>query len=422
MEISDRIYPESKMTTAVVDPPGPAAGLRFLEPYRRITSTGQFIPEIDGLRFIAIFSVYIFHLASDVYHRSSPGYSDSPASNGLYLLTSVLNVGVPLFFVISGFILGLPFAEAHRNLRKPVSLKKYFLRRVTRLEPPYILCLLLFFIFKGVTTVGAATRLVPNLIASIFYMHNSIFGRESAINGVAWSLEVEVQFYILAPVLALAFAIPKASIRRPALASLVLLATGLCKLVSSSQVLHLSLLAHAQYFLAGFIMAEVYLSDGARRRRHWLWDLISLGGWPLLLALLVRDPGGVWGAPSWLPWLLLLLTIAAFQGVVVNRFVTNPWIATVGGMCYTIYLLHVYIIVVVERVTEPIGGNAVFPLRLLIQCVLVSPILLTISAAYFRVIERPCMRPDWPWVKAAFPRVKSLCMARVQTQVDDGIA
>src|SRR5690349_457011 len=190
------------MTTTVVEI-HPSLRLRFLEPYRRITSTGQFIPEIDGLRFLAIFSVYIYHLTGVVLRNSPLGYAQSLGSNWLLLVTQILNIGVPLFFVISGFILSLPFAEVHRHLRKPVSLKKYFWRRVTRLEPPYFLCLFLFFILKIAGHRGTAVSLLPNLIASIFYVHNPIFGRPSDIDFVAWSLEVEIQFYILAPLLGL---------------------------------------------------------------------------------------------------------------------------------------------------------------------------------------------------------------------------
>src|SRR6202023_4351094 len=99
------------------------------EPYRRITSTGRFIPEIDGLRFLAILSVYLFHLAADIQRHSTAASAESLPTNGLFRVAGVLNVGVPLFFVISGFILSLPFAERQRNLRKPAPLKQYFLRR-----------------------------------------------------------------------------------------------------------------------------------------------------------------------------------------------------------------------------------------------------------------------------------------------------
>jgi peptidoglycan/LPS O-acetylase OafA/YrhL len=187
-------------------PPGTRQSFaeRFLAPYRRITSTGQFIPEIDGLRFVAILSVYVYHLAGDVLRHSSAASSPVLEGGWLFSVTQILNVGVPLFFAISGFILGMPFAAARLEGGRSVSLKKYFLRRVTRLEPPYILCLLLFFGLKVVGARGTAHELLPNLVASMFYVHNLVYHSPSVINFVAWSLEIEIQFYVLAP----RFAIP----------------------------------------------------------------------------------------------------------------------------------------------------------------------------------------------------------------------
>jgi peptidoglycan/LPS O-acetylase OafA/YrhL len=380
------------MQSTAVIPRRPGVA-RFLEPYRRITSSGQFIPEIDGLRFIAIFSVFVYHLTGDVLRHSAPGLEGSElASNWLFSVTQILNMGVPLFFVISGFILSLPFAEPHRNLTKPVSLKKYFLRRVTRLEPPYFLCLVLFFVLKVAGGRGAALTLLPNLVASLFYVHNPIFGRPSDINFVAWSLEIEIQFYILAPLLASVFAIRGAFARRFVLIALLALTTGASQLVSGDPRLELTLLGYAQYFLAGFLLAEFYLSRRPETESKRIWDFVSVGGWLLLLALLVRGGALIaWLAPA----MIFVLYVAAFQGVAIRRVVTNRWITTVGGMCYTIYLLHNYAIATVGRFTERVSPGGPFAIRLLIQFVLISPIVLAVCALYFRFIERPCMRPDW---------------------------
>ena len=389
----------------MVDNHRPSFSSRLLAPYRRITSTGQFIPEIDGLRFIAIFSVFIYHLAGDILRHSPANLHASLDHNWLFSVTQILNIGVPLFFVISGFILGMPFAASHLHRQRAVPLKKYFLRRLTRLEPPYILCLLLFFALKVVAARGSASELFPNLMASVFYVHNLVYGMPSVINFVAWSLEVEIQFYILAPVLALVFTIPRASTRRAVLAVLLLLATGISRLVAGNGALEHSLLGFAQYFLAGFLLTEFYLSGGEKRQANWLWDLASAGGWALLLVLLVRG-----GAPvEWIgPWLILGLYIAAFQGVAMNRFVSNAWITTIGGMCYTIYLLHNYLVAGAGMVTERVLPQYPFWARLMIQFVLISPFVLGISALYFRWVERPCMRPDWPQrVLAAFGRLKN---------------
>ena len=371
----------------------PSFSERFLAPYRRITSSGQFIPEIDGLRFIAILSVYIYHVAGDVLRHSPAGTGLALDGNWLFSVTQILNVGVPLFFVISGFILGMPFAAAHLHRQRPVPLKKYFLRRVTRLEPPYILCLLLFFALKVIAGRGGAAQLLPNLFASTFYVHNLVYGAPSVINFVAWSLEIEIQFYILAPVLALVFMVSKASARRSLLVALLLLATGVSRLVAGHATLQLTLLGYAQYFLAGFVLVELQLSGGLKRQASWLWDLVSVCGWPVLLAWLVRGGAGLeWAAP----WLILLLYVAAFRGLAMNRFVTNAWIATIGGMCYTIYLLHNYLIAALGMLTERVFPGYPFTARLLVQFVLITPLVLAVSAIFFRWVERPCMRPDWP--------------------------
>jgi peptidoglycan/LPS O-acetylase OafA/YrhL len=378
---------------ATVEIPRPSYSDRFLAPYRRITSSGQLIPEIDGLRFVAIFAVYIYHLAGDVLRHSPAAQVHALSGQWFFSVTQILNVGVPIFFAISGFILGMPFAVAHRRGKKPVGLKKYYLRRVTRLEPPYIVCLLLFFGLKVLAGRGTAGELLPNLFASIFYVHNLVYGAPSVISIVAWSLEIEVQFYILAPLLALVFAVSSNWLRRSLLAALLLSTTALSSLVASNPTAQHSLLAYAQYFLAGFALVEIQLSGGLRRQASWLWDLVSLGGWALFLALLVR--GGAlanWAAP----WLILLLVVAAFRGLAVNRFVTNPWIATIGGMCYSLYLLHDYILSAAGIRTESILASHSFEVRLLLQFVLITPLVLGLSAIYFRFLERPCMQPDWP--------------------------
>src|SRR5690349_19587132 len=57
------------------------------------------------------------------------------------------HLGVQLFFAISGFILSLPFARCWLGGEKAVSLGGYYLRRVTRIEPPYIIHLAFLFVY-----------------------------------------------------------------------------------------------------------------------------------------------------------------------------------------------------------------------------------------------------------------------------------
>lgn len=355
---------------------------------RRITSSGRFVPEIDGLRFAAIAAVVLTHLHGFTLRMGAvPGGQDffRPFVEHGYR-------GVNLFYVISGFILGLPFAAHYLKDKPSVSLKAYFLRRLTRLEPPYILNLLICFAFLLTVEGSNGFALAPHLAASLGYVHNLWFGEQSTINPVAWSLEVEVQFYCLVPLLALLFSIRQTRARRLILLGLILLA-GIAQMCywEGSQRLKLTILYAIQYFLTGFLLADIYLLDwNERPATHWGWDLLSLLCWPLIILPGDRE---VWIA---LPLLMLGAYIAAFKGVLFRGFFRHVWITTVGGMCYTIYLFHYLLIPPVLRLLGGVGGGAGFGAYFVVQLLLYTPILLLVSGCYFVLVERPCMAKDWP--------------------------
>ncbi|HEY4780476.1 MAG TPA: acyltransferase family protein, partial [Chthoniobacterales bacterium] len=121
----------------------------FLAHISRETSSGRFIPEMDGLRFAAIGMVILFHLNAYLTAKS-PFYSTAPPDSDWLAQTALVGFrGVELFFVISGFILGLPFAAHYLKGAAPVNLRKYYLRRLTRLEPPYIVALLVLLVLNA---------------------------------------------------------------------------------------------------------------------------------------------------------------------------------------------------------------------------------------------------------------------------------
>lgn len=367
---------------------------RFLRPFQRITSSGAFIPEIDGLRFIAIGTVVLFHLAVNLQLKS-PGVYQMPAGNFLAEVARWGFHGVELFFIISGFILAVPFASHSLLGARAVNLKKYFLRRLTRLEPPYIICMVGFFLLLVLLKGRDGQELLPHLAASLLYVHNAVFGTESLINNVAWSLEIEVQFYVLVPLLAYLLAVRTRLLRRWLLVAAIAVALGLAASIPpESARLWYSLVHYLHFFLLGFLLADIYLTDWkGTPGTGYAWDLVSLLGWPLLWW--VWSAGGVIEAVGF-PFLALLLYIAVFRGKITNRIMTIPLITTIGGMCYTIYLLHNPLMGVVIDVTKGIAPSSSYTVNLLLQAAIVLPVMLAISAAYFVMFEKPFMRKDWP--------------------------
>jgi peptidoglycan/LPS O-acetylase OafA/YrhL len=385
----------------------------------RVTSSGELIPEIDGLRFLAIASVLFHHLMSIYLHRSgrSGGAVHSQldwvaASSQSWLVQLCYDghIGVNLFFAISGFILALPFAKrSFADLPAP-SLKNYYLRRVTRIEPPYAICLLLFFLYQWQIFERELEFLLPHLWASLFYAHNLIYGAHSVINSVAWSLEIEIQFYLLVPVLVKLFKLRNAKARRGLLLALIVAGGWLSQHViypSGEVRLMLSLFNFAHYFLVGFLLADLYLHGWFKsERKSWRGDVLTLLGGAGLLAVLNRY-GQFYFA---LPVLILLLYLGCFLGRWSNAFIRLRWIVITGGMCYTFYLYHVPIASELLSKTTPLFSVVTRPLSLdfLLQCLLVCPLVFLLCSWWFVVTEKPFMR--WSLSTKA-PRPTSLMQA-----------
>jgi peptidoglycan/LPS O-acetylase OafA/YrhL len=371
---------------------------RFLGHISRETSSGRFIPEMDGLRFAAIAMVILYHL-NGYLTAKSPFYSSvPPSSDWLASAALVGSRGVELFFVISGFILGLPFAAHYLKGAAPVNLRKYYLRRLTRLEPPYFVALLLLFILGAVILGVPSAGFYPHLAASLFYSHSLIYGTFSPAMGVAWSLEIEVQFYLLVPLLTLLFTIGNRMLRRSVIVVPILVAQSGQALFLHDSLRHyprasLSILAYVQFFLVGFLLADVFLESwGEAPRRNLAWDLVAVAAWPLLFVLLHSRVLTLWLFPGW----IFLLYCAAFRGRFTNRFFSNRWITAIGGMCYSIYLLHYEVISAVGRVTRGLGESAPYWIYLSLQFALIGSAIVVMCGVYFVAIEKPCMRRDWP--------------------------
>jgi peptidoglycan/LPS O-acetylase OafA/YrhL len=348
---------------------------------RRVTNSRAFIPEIDGLRFVAILSVVLLHIRSSLTHNGAIPNSLGPA------VAESAKRGVELFFVISGFILALPFFRSIRENGKMPSLKDYYLRRVTRLEPPYALSLVIGSVALIVTKTATVGSLWPHFLASLVYGHGLIYRSVNPISFVIWSLEVEVQFYLLVPLLTRIFGLKSRRLLLvAAIASSMVLSTCLRGTVFDATVL-----GFLPFFLGGFLLCELYLdSPEAWRTGHVGWDVASLLLWP-----------AVWLMPETielcvLPAVLIVVFLGAFNGIVTSRFFRLRWVTDIGGMCYSIYLLHVLILSATTRVTKPLHFGDNFAAYYLLQAMIVLPVILLGCGVFFVLVERPCMDRDWP--------------------------
>ncbi|HET9053575.1 MAG TPA: acyltransferase, partial [Cyclobacteriaceae bacterium] len=350
----------------------------------RRTTSNALIPEIDGFRFFAIGTVLLYHLNTHFARTLSvTGATITGEDNGFIAAVSRGSLGVDVFFAISGFILALPFARQRLFNEKPVSLKAYYIRRLTRLEPPYVISLVLLLFVHLLILHESFRNIFPNFLASLFYIHSFVFDEWSKINPVAWSLEVEVQFYVLAPALAVFFSIRKPVWRRLILVAVILVSVAHYNFnYAMIEALHLrkSLFMHLHQFLIGFLFADLFLTNWKEtlRQKSFVFDAVGIIALSLLFVCNVPfNPV----ADLMFSICLFVSFIALFKGKLINAFFTNTWIVIIGGMCYSIYLLHYALIALLAKFSitllVPEWG---YVTNYLLQSLLIVPVVLLVSA------------------------------------------
>ncbi|MBL4847119.1 MAG: acyltransferase [Planctomycetes bacterium] len=348
------------------------------------------------------------HLGTLYLRRTNVEWALPLSQDPLHFLRTYCAIGVPLFYCLSGFILCLPFGKEVLLDGKAISIRRFYARRLTRLEPPYIIALTAFFLVHLFVLNESFAEAFPHYLASLFYLHSIIYGEWSTILPVAWTLEIEVQFYLVAPFFARYYFARGLRLRRALLVIAVLgFATveTLCLEALAPYHLDRTLLTKAHYFLSGALICDVFITDREFfKKRAVRWDVL------FAVALLGSSAVRVlWGSAVLIDRFvftasLMIVFLCAFKGVLANRFFTHPWIYLTGGMCYTLYLLHYPFFFFTGTFFGVAHVADIFSVNFLLQMLWNIPLLALVATPFYLLIERPCMDRLWPQKLASFLR------------------
>jgi peptidoglycan/LPS O-acetylase OafA/YrhL len=357
-------------------------------------------PACDGLRALAALSVLFFHTAT------LTGLVDRTGAGPYYFQ---LDVGVDVFFVLSGFLLYRPFARAHLTGTKGPAVGRYLRRRFLRIFPAY------WFVLAAVLYVFHQAAAPTTKDGLIFFGLAQIYSGRHLFGGLvpAWTLCTEISFYAFLPVYA--FVLRRwakgGSKLRAELIGVGALYIGSCvfHVVTSSQNYTLAynwLPAYLDVFGLGMLMAVVSVAVEQGMVGQW-WRSVPRDAavwWCAAIALFVAVSnlgmplGLVEVSPAkYFVHHLMAGTIGALLvcpavlheqagGTVRNVLASRP-LRALGLISYGIYLWQVPWIFQVEKWT---GGHPYFshfwPVFLL-----VVPLTLLSAWGTYVLIERPLL-------------------------------
>ena len=359
---------------------------RALKP---LPTSGKYFPEIDGIKFFTTLAVVWSH--GEAYFWGMTAGQFAAQKQRWALLFNIINNagvrGMELFFVLSGFLLSLPFARHYLQGAPPVSTRYYYLRRLTRIEPPYVIAMVMALLLcLGLHTLPVLLAL-KSFAASLFYCHLLVFHELPYLNGVAWSLEVEVQFYLIAPLLFQLF-------RLPALWRRCILCGGIALLVALVQWLLppkvISIYTYSYYFLAGMLLTEIVVAAKDRHFSRPKWMILPA---IICAALILCLPAQrLLAARLALPFVIVCFCFCVLRVEAVRRIFRYKWIPVIGGMSYSIYLLHNLTILRLDWLFIRLLGGLPFEVQWACQMLIVLALTMAIALPFYFFIERPFMR------------------------------
>ena len=362
-------------------------------------------PLFDGLRTVAVLSVLITHTALLSGANELAWY-------GKY--TARLDVGVTIFFLISGFLLYRPFVAAHLDGRGGPRVRDYARRRVLRIVPAYWLALTVLAIYPGLIQMFTGHSWV-------YYLFLQDYSSDWTFGGLqpAWSLAIEAAFYVALPLVAFALRRIGSRMSRAARVRLEVAAIaglGIASVVvrattpgSPQSQIHITLLGTFDWFALGMLLAVASAALAGRE--------------PALIRFLRRWPSAAWAVALGLFWFTatqlglggtLFFRITPAQGIeqhllygaiafflllpavfagdgegVPRRILRNRLVAWLGLISYGVFLWHHPIAI---KLSEA-DGHGLFPgFRMLGITGATFVIAVACAAASYYVVERPILR------------------------------
>jgi len=365
---------------------------------------------MNGLRLLSAVMIVVFHAAS------SGGGTGLDRDGGLGPIFSLLDLGVPIFFVLSGFLLYRPMVSARLAGTPGKSVGRYAWHRFRRIFPAY------WVVLFGAAWLGQAelgSGLQMWRVAALLQVYDKISIAFGLGLVVAWSLATEVSFYVYLPIhnLIMRFSkgLPGKRVLDEWIACGVLAAIAIgykLWLYDGSHIIGFAVLFRfTDAFAAGMALAVLSVAEQQRRRPGRLFELVAkLGALPWVAA------AGLVLVLSWYRFpefpepvsmfegtgrdlvkvlvavlLVLPLVVDQHARTPLGKALATPVIRWWGELTYGIFLIHLPLMSWIQHEHLHLTAELLPTLWLAVISLAASTVL---AAALFFVVERPLQKLD----------------------------
>jgi peptidoglycan/LPS O-acetylase OafA/YrhL len=307
------------------------------------------IAVVEAMRGIAAISVALFHFSVQL---------EGPARD----IFAYGWIGVDVFFVISGFVIPLSLFGRGYSLR---NFPQFLLRRMVRLEPPYLasVALVLTVWYLAAVTPGGDDRpdyswlqLASHLLYAIPLTHYAW------ISAAYWSLAYEFVFYVVA---GLTFA---SLIERPIEWTVLLAALITAALYPVEGAFDVCIAE----FLAGIIVMRIVTGQG-EQKRLWFWLAASIA-----VSCFIAGP-----------WVGAAIAVAAAAILLLRQHQFGRCALAIGSMSYSLYLTHTSIGIRVMQFGKDLATGLPTQIALMMAALAIT---IAFAFVFARLIERPSIQ------------------------------
>lgn len=380
-----------------------------VESMRRTRFTPQF-PVLDTLRAIGAFAVLLTHVSfwsGDYWRHGVVG-----------TMLARLNVGVAIFFVLSGFLLSHHYLSRAAHGTRPERVRRYFWKRLLRIYPVYVVAVVAAMLFVR-NNAGAGPKDWFMALSMVdIYFHDTLRHGQTQM----WSLATEVAFYSVLPLLM--YLATGRHPQRPStnrvmrtviamvVANLVWTLWASDRLTEHGVGLAAEWLpSYLMWFAAGIALAWAHILHSNGRGGEIVARIVMLGqspgvSWTLALSLFVVSATSLAGPATFgiptpaealtrrilfgLVGVLIVLTgVFARSGSSYERSMASPVLRRLGLISYSVFCLHLVVLHFVYWITPytMFEGHDFWP-------VLAMTLVLTlvVSELSYRLVEMPAMR------------------------------